>query len=72
MTREDYRKEPNSTLQNYKNFHYCKIPEKSHLYGPAIDDCQEDEDGYLFVSNGEYGSQVNFCPMCGYKSKKGI
>ena len=22
--------------------------------------------GQLWVSNGEYGSQVNFCPYCGY------
>lgn len=52
--------------------HQCLITYKSHMYGAAIDECFEDDEGYLFVSNGEYGSQVNFCPMCGYKAKKGI
>lgn len=50
--------------------HFCEIPEKSHCHGPAIEFCFEDLEGYLFVTNIEYGSQVNFCPMCGYKAKK--
>jgi len=65
-------KEPNTTPENWKEKHYCEIPYKYHLYGAAIEDCHEDQDGYLFVSNREYGSQVNFCPMCGYKAKKKI
>jgi len=72
MNEEDFRKEPNTTPKNYKDFHYCEIPEFSHLHGPAIDNCFEDEDGFLFVSNREYGSQVNFCPWCGYEAKKKV
>lgn len=52
--------------------HYCHIISPDHNHGCAIDDCYEDIKGFLFVSNGEYGSQVNFCPMCGYKAKKSI
>lgn len=63
---------PNYCEKDYKRFHYCEVPCKSHGYGAAIDECIEDLDGRLFVSNGEYGSQVNFCPVCGYKAKKTI
>lgn len=38
-------------------------------YGTAIDICCEEENGELWVNNGEYDSQVNFCPYCGYKAK---
>ncbi len=37
--------------------------------GPAITLCYE-YDGYFFVTNGEYESQVNFCPWCGMKATK--
>jgi len=66
---EDWKKEPNVTQEDYQYLHFCEIPCKQHLYGSAIDACFEDHDGYLFVANGEYGSQVNFCPMCGYEAK---
>lgn len=69
---KDFEKEPNYCNENDKNFHYCEIPCKQHLYGCAIDECYEDLDGYLFVSNGEYGSQVNYCPACGYEAKRKI
>lgn len=65
---EKFIKEPNFD-EDYKRFHHCEIPCKRHLYGAAIDECIQDLDGLLFVSNGEYGSQVNFCPMCGYEAK---
>ncbi len=41
-------------------------------YGSAIDNCCENETGELWVGNGEYASQVNFCPYCGFKAKKGV
>ena len=65
-----FKKIPNPNISNIK--HYCEVPFKYHLRGSAIDDCYEDEDGFLFVSNPEYGSQVNFCPVCGYEAKKKI
>ena len=51
------------------SLHHCSIQTPSHSYGDAIRDCTEDEDGRLFVDNCEYGSQVNFCPYCGYEAK---
>ncbi len=48
--------------------HNCSynVPEKS--YGPAIGHTYE-EDNKLWVTNGEYSSQVNYCPYCGYEAK---
>ena len=37
-------------------------------YGTAIDGCEEDLKGRFWVGNGEYGSQVFFCPYCGAKA----
>lgn len=39
------------------------------MAGPAIDYCIEYDDEKLFAGNREYESQVNFCPICGYKAK---
>jgi hypothetical protein len=54
------------------NLHYCEIDSPYHCYGPALADCHEDLDGCLYIGNGEYGSQVNFCPKCGFKANKPI
>lgn len=53
------------------NKHHCKAPEKmkTDMHGGAIYNCMEDEDGTLWVDNGEYCSEVIFCPYCGFKSK---
>lgn len=59
-------------MYHAKGLHACDIDTPQHLFGNAINTCIEDLDGYLFVGNGEYGSQVNYCPMCGYKAKKSI
>lgn len=76
----DYNKQPNLPLLNVKklnefikinNLHYCE-PQYDlpfFLHGTAIDRCYEDLDKKLFVDNREYGSQVNFCPFCGYEAK---
>jgi len=37
-------------------------------YGEAIAICKEDEQGRFFVGNGEYLTQVNYCPWCGAKA----
>jgi len=39
---------------------------ESGRYGEAVRYCEEQADGKLWVSNGEYDSQVNYCPFCGY------
>ena len=54
--------------------HACEreqIPHDPNVdgHGPAIERCEEREDGSLWVDNLEYGSRVNFCPFCGYKAK---
>lgn len=48
--------------------HLCtgKLPENG--YGPAIDRCREDAEGRFWIDNGEYFSQVAFCPYCGTKA----
>jgi hypothetical protein len=38
-------------------------------YGAAVTGCQEDAEGRLWIGNGEYGSQVAFCPYCGFKAR---
>ncbi len=58
--------------------HVCKpgydLDAEQHVfpsagYGPAIDECREDEDGRLWAFNSEYETQVNFCPFCGHEAK---
>lgn len=49
--------------------HHCEIRTPYEQYGPAITECFEDKDGTLWVDNGEYATQVNFCPMCGKEAK---
>ncbi len=52
-----------------KVLHRCWITSAEKGFGAAIDQCFEHEDGTLRVDNDEYGSLVNFCPICGYKAK---
>jgi hypothetical protein len=49
--------------------HYCEGDLPDSAYGPAIESCYEKEDGTLWVSNTEYGSQVAFCPYCGFAAR---
>lgn len=51
------------------DLHKCEGELPEGAYGPAIEQCMESEDGSLWASNGEYASQVNFCPYCGFKAK---
>jgi len=55
----------------YEYEHYCTMPNESkdYAYGNAISECMQEEDGTLTAGNGEYYSQVNFCPICGYEAK---
>ncbi len=43
-----------------------KYKTEEKCYGIAVNSCWE-EDGKLWVGNGEYANTVNFCPFCGYK-----
>ncbi len=49
--------------------HRCFGVLPNDAYGAAIDSCIEDSKGELWVDNGEYASQVNFCPYCGYRAQ---
>ena len=50
--------------------HDCSGRLPDGCYGPAIEECYglDEEPGKLFVTNGEYVSQVFFCPFCGEKA----
>ena len=48
----------------YRNFDSEEVRE----FGTAANTCYE-ENGKLFITNGEYSNQVNYCPFCGYKAK---
>jgi len=49
--------------------HRCELHSQSGGHGEAVDVCFEDEDGKLWVENGEYASVVFYCPVCGYASR---
>ena len=55
-----------------RKLHNCAhvLPEDG--YGAAIEDCVEHDDGSFWAGNGEYGSQVNYCPFCGKISTKRV
>lgn len=57
------------SMETTEESHECKGRLPHGGYGEALDECYEDEDNKLWVSNGEYASQVNYCPYCGYKAK---
>jgi|WetSurMetagenome_2_1015567.scaffolds.fasta_scaffold2070624_1 hypothetical protein len=48
--------------------HQCNKTTRYGAYGPAIDNCWEGKDGRLWVANGEYASEVHYCPYCGFKA----
>jgi hypothetical protein len=47
---------------------YPKLWDKagSGRWGAAIETCELDDKGELWVTNDEYSSRVNFCPFCGW------
>jgi len=57
---------------NENSEHSCEMPKTSEIEiaGPSIHYCKEyfNDKGKLFAGNGEYESQVNFCPICGFKA----
>ena len=52
--------------------HQCELNSPYQAYGVAIEDVYEDDEGRFWAGNGEYGSQVNYCPVCGTKAPKQI
>lgn len=49
--------------------HKCKRPNKAKesTYGQAIEHVFE-ENGEFYAGNGEYYTQVNYCPFCSKKA----
>ena len=43
---------------------------KKGMWGQAIDRVIIDHEGYMWVSNGEYATKVNYCPFTGEKAIK--
>ncbi len=48
--------------------HDCYVDMPTQGCGAAIEYCCSDDTGRLWVGNGEYNSQVLFCPFCGEKA----
>lgn len=61
-------------------YHSCTQPHgtkedqsyETGRYGDAVTLCYENELGELYLDNGEYNNQANYCPFCGFKAKVGI
>ena len=57
--------------------HECEnLEAKQGGYGAAVGSCYERENDAgeteLWVANGEYTTQVNYCPFCGYEAQTTI
>ena len=61
--------EPKDINLSLPGKHRCELHSPDKAYGIAIKYCYEDAEGKLWVGNIEYESQVNYCPVCGYKAK---
>lgn len=61
-------------MTNYDEYkeqyeHFCEGRFDSGMCGPAIDYCYS-YDEFMWAGNGEYESQVKYCPYCGCKADK--
>ena len=68
----DYTKESIKQFLHRNDAHYCDDTLPFNGYGEAITSCLEDTLGRLICGNDEYGSQVNFCPYCGFEAKNKV
>lgn len=50
-------------------FHF-KYLAPDGAYGQAVDTVYMNEEGEMWVTNGEYATQVNFCPFTGTEAIK--
>lgn len=54
-----------------ENRHSCDNDlEYYSAYGTAVESCNADDYGRLWVGNGEYSSMVKYCPFCGFKGEE--
>jgi len=61
--------EPADINLTIKGKHRCNLQSPDKAWGIAVKYCYEDAEGRLWAGNSEYESQVNYCPVCGYKAK---
>ncbi len=59
-------------LREIKLIHVHDFDFPSDSTGPCIKRCHESLDGELWVSDDYRGTQVNFCPACGYEARKKV
>ena len=59
-------------MQTKEDKHDCKYMTPHAAYGNAIAECFELDNGQFWVGNGEYESQVNYCPFCGVSAPKKV
>ena len=52
--------------------HKCDLGLPHGAFGSAVKECVEDDEGRLWAGNGEYESQVDYCPYCGFKAPRQI
>jgi hypothetical protein len=64
--------EPKDINLTLKGKHRCDLQSPEKAYGTAVKYCYEDDDGRLWAGNIEYESQVDYCPICGFKAIKSI
>jgi len=61
--------EPKDINLSLPGKHRCELTSPNKAYGIDIKYCYEDTEGKFWAGNIEYESQVNFCPVCGFKTK---
>ncbi len=56
-------------MENIKENVYIVLEQRfispQRLYGKAVEYVKEDSEGRMWIGNGEYETQVNFCPFTG-------
>lgn len=66
---EPFFDEPKDINLSLPGKHRCELNSPDKAWGIAIKYCYEDAEGNLWAGNIEYESQVNYCPVCGYKAQ---
>jgi len=61
---------PSEQNSRGKARHDCQGRFDSCQAGPAVNYCEEANDGTFWAGNCEYESMVNYCPFCGTKARK--
>lgn len=52
--------------------YYLSFSSPTDCHGSAVDVVMEEQDGTMWVTNLEYATQVNYCPITGRKARTQI